>query len=197
MNDYSDTPGSGCGMRGLIAALAGDGWEVAYTAERPQVQTAQLSSPDGLLRMTVDQNTVDGSARVCLGILPGGAGEPAHWRACDSNPSADLWCDVARTAARAARDGTHRPTLYPGVVLTRQGWLHTRYRRDGQVVEQYTSLATSRRLTYRHPARAAPALWTVTRPETSIGVAVIAAEPYILPALVLALALGELEGPSM
>lgn len=196
MDDYCDTPAAGCGLRGLIAALAGDGWQVAYTAERPQVQTAQLASPDGLLRMTVDQNTVDGSARVCLGILPGGAGEPAHWRACDSNPSADLWRDAARTAARAARDGAHRATLYPGVVLTRHGWLHTRHRVDERVIEKYTSLTTNRRLTYRHPARAAPALWTITRPETSIGVAVIAAEPYVLPALVLALALDEPEGPS-
>lgn len=174
--------------RSLISALADDGWEVRYTAERPDVQTARLVSPNCLLHMTIDQNTLDGSAYTCMGILPGGIGEPAHWRACDPAPSCTLWLAAARAAARA-QEGAHRPTLYPGEVVARLGWVYTRTRHDGRVVEEYTCLSTSRRLAYHYSARCAPALWTITRPETSIGVAVIAAEPYALPALVLALIL--------
>ncbi|WP_034268041.1 hypothetical protein [Actinospica robiniae] len=174
--------------RALITALVGDGWEVWYTAPRPQVQTARLVSPDDLLHMTIDQNILDGSAHIRMGILPGGSGEPAHWRACDPAPSSALWRAAAR-AALHAQDGTHRPALYPGEVLVRLGWVYSKTRRDGRVVEEYTCLSTNRSLTYHYSARGAPALWTITRPETSIGVAVTAAEPYALPALVLALIL--------
>lgn len=174
--------------RSLISALADDGWEVTYTADVPDVQTARLVSPNHLLHMTIDQNTFDGSALARLGILPGGIGEPAHWRACDPAPSCALWHAAARAAAQA-QEGAHRPTLYPGEVIARRGWVYSRTRREGRVVEEYTCLATNRRLTYYYSARHAPALWTIARPETSIGVAVTAAEPYALPALVLALVL--------
>lgn len=174
--------------RTLIATLVGDGWQVTYTAPRPEVQTAQLVSPDCLLHMTIDQNTLDGSAHICMGILPGGSGEPAHWRACDPAPSSALWRAAARSALHA-QDGAHRPTLYPGEVLVRLGWVYSKTRRDGRVVEEYTCLSTNRRLAYQYSARYAPALWTITRPETSIRVAITAAEPFALPALVIALIL--------
>ena len=176
------------GYRDLISALAGDGWEVGYTVVHSQMQVARLISPTRLLYMTIGQHPVDGSAHCGVGILPGGSGEPAHWRASDDAPPPSLWCEAARAASRAHEEA-RKPPFQPCAVIARLGWLHTKYRHDGQTIEGYICLATNRQLTYRHAARASPASWTITRPETSIHIAVIIPEPYALPALVLALIL--------
>lgn len=179
--------------RGVISALADDGWNRRTTAHPPDIHT-RLISPNRLLHMGINQNETSGKVQTYLGILPGGTGEPARWRACADNPPPALWREAARAAVRA-RHEAHRPaSFHPGAVLEHLGWKRRDFLDNERPAAQYTSRNAVRRVTYWCSDGASPALWTIVKGETRIDVEVTAAEPYVLPTLLLALTLGAPNG---
>jgi hypothetical protein len=177
----------------LVRELVIDGWTVTAQTRpnAPNLVTTLVQCPSAFLRVRIETNTDNGAVHSTIGTITGGPQGPGRWRAAADAPPEQLWLAAVR-AARHAQHNHHQPGPYnPGAVLRVLGWNHGYTSNAGRVVERYAD-NQGRSLTYRYPQKSTSAMWIVTRPETTIGVMVSAAEPYALPALVLALILGEL-----
>jgi len=175
----------------MIMDLVKDGWNATADQRAEHTGTAtrtHLTCPANYLRVIVEMNG-DAPVHCRLGITPGGTGEPARWRASATAPPAAYWLAAARAAHHAVIN-THRVNLFPGDVLTRLGWSQLGAQIDATTLRTiYSHPHDTSRVSYQPSQRAMPALWTITRPSTRIGVLVNAAEPRALPSLILTLAL--------
>ncbi|WP_157436451.1 hypothetical protein [Actinospica robiniae] len=177
----------------LMRDLVADGWSITSTINprTPHLVAAVLRCPSSFLRMKIEQNTETGTARSTIATVTGGTSEPARWYASAEAPPARLWRDAARAAFHAQANRHEPPPFHPGATLKALGWSYAHSCQDGRIVERYADADGTRLLAHHHPLPAAPGMWTITRPGTSIGIAAIAAEPYALPALILTLVLSE------
>lgn len=180
----------------MIMDLVRAGWNATadQRANHPASATrTQLTCPANYLRMIVETSS-HATVHCRLGIQPGGTGEPARWHASATAPPASSWLTAARTAHHAAAN-PQNINLFPGDALTRHGWNRLDTHIDPTTPRTvYSSPDATSHVSYRPSQRAMPALWTITRHDTSISVLVNAAEPRALPALVLALALTRMGG---
>lgn len=181
----------------MITNLVADGWQ-PHPDQRTDGTTGAtrttLTCPANYLRAVIDMSD-DGAVHCRLGIAPNGYGEPARWRASAAAPPPALWLSVARAAHHAVVAPQH-VSLFPGDALVHLGWSQLNaYLDETSFRASYASPGGSHRVAYSPSQRAKPALWTITRPDASIGVLVHAAEPRALPALVLALALAGAHEP--